>query len=89
MASWMPLWLRHWVPAWTIRLYFRAASTTLPALEDVVADRLLDVDVLARLAGPDRRQRVPVVRRGDRDGVDLVVVEDPAEVLDVLRLGRR
>ncbi len=29
MASWMPLWLRHWVPAWTIRLYFRAASTAL------------------------------------------------------------
>ena len=27
MASWMPLWLRSWVPVWTIRLYFRAVST--------------------------------------------------------------
>ena len=29
MASWIPLWLRHWVPAWTTRLYFLAASTAL------------------------------------------------------------
>ena len=27
MASWIPLWLRHWVPVWTIRSYLRAAST--------------------------------------------------------------
>ena len=59
----------------------------LPSLGNVVADRLLDVNILARLAGPDGRERVPVVGRGDRDGVDLGVVEDPAEVLDVLRLG--
>src|SRR5262249_54021451 len=31
-----------------------------PALTDVVADRLLDVDVLASLHGPDGGQRVPV-----------------------------
>ena len=46
-----------------------------PALVDVVAARLLDVDVLARLAGPDRHQGVPVVRRGDRDRVDRLVLE--------------
>src|SRR5262249_28517324 len=38
-----------------------------PALADVVADRLLDVDVLAVLDGPDGGQRVPVVGRGDAD----------------------
>ena len=52
----------------------------LAAFEDVVAARLLDVDVLARLAGPDRRQRVPVVRRGDADHVDVLAVVDLAEV---------
>ena len=29
IASWMPLWLRHCVPAWTIFWYLRAASTIL------------------------------------------------------------
>ena len=58
-----------------------------PAFADVVADRLLDVDVLAGLAGPDRRQGVPVVGRGDRDGVDRLVVEQAADVLDDRRLG--
>src|SRR5581483_9241665 len=35
-------------------------------LLDVVAARLLDVDVLAGLGAPDGHQGVPVVRRGDR-----------------------
>ena len=56
----------------------------LAALEDVVAARLLDVHVLARLAGPNRQQRVPMVRRGDRDGVEILVVEHLAEVLHAL-----
>src|SRR5262249_24040158 len=55
-----------------------------PALGDVVADRLLDVDVLAVLHGPDGREGVPVVRRGDGDDVDGLVVHDPAQVLLVL-----
>ncbi len=58
-----------------------------PAFAHVVADRLLDIDVLARLACPDRRQGVPVVGRGDRDGVDRFVVEQAANVLH--DLGRR
>ena len=57
-----------------------------PAFVDVVAARFFDVDVLARLAGPDRDQGVPVVGRGDRDGVDRLVVEHAA---DVLHGGRR
>ena len=52
----------------------------LPALDDVVADRLLDVDVLARLAGEDRHERVPVIGRGNRHRIDVAVVEHAAEV---------
>ena len=58
-----------------------------PAFADVVADGLLDIDVLAGLARPDRRQRVPVVGRGDRDGVDRLVVEQAANVLNDLGRG--
>ena len=47
----------------------------------VVRERLLDVDVLAGLAGPDRRQGVPVVRQGDEHRVDALVVEDFAGVV--------
>src|SRR5262249_36468943 len=56
-----------------------------PALDDVVRDRLLDVDVLAGLAGPDRRQRVPVVRRRDDERVNVLLFEDLADVLLGLR----
>ena len=55
------------------------------AFDDVVAARLLDEDVLARLAGPNGQQRVPMVRRHDGDGVERLVVEHAAEVLDALR----
>src|SRR5216117_2146084 len=56
------------------------------ALVDVVAARLLDVNVLAGLARPDGHQRVPVVRRRDRDDVHVLVFEDLADILDRLRL---
>jgi hypothetical protein len=46
-----------------------------------VADGLFHVDVLARLQGPDRQQRVRVVRGRDRDGVDRLVLDQFAEVL--------
>ncbi len=52
----------------------------LAAFPHVVAGGLLDVDVLAGLAGPDGGQRVPVVGRGDGDGVDFLVVEELAHV---------
>ena len=78
--------MRLCVPVWQILLYLRAASTMLAAFADVVADRLLDVDVLARLHRPDGGQRVPVVRRGDADDVDrCVVFHDAAQVLHELR----
>ena len=56
------------------------------AFADVVADRLLDVDVLAGLHRPNGRQGVPVVRRGDRDDVDRLVVKRLADVADELGL---
>ena len=52
-----------------------------PAFMNVVTARLLDVDVFPRLSGPDRHERVPVIGRRDRDHVDVLVLEDPANVL--------
>src|SRR5262249_14950754 len=58
-----------------------------PAFPDVVADRLLDINVLARLHGPDGGQRVPVIRRRDADGVDRFIVHDAPQILHDARLG--
>src|SRR5262249_16311885 len=57
------------------------------ALVNVVADRLLDVHCLAGLARPAGHERVPVVRRRDRDGVEVLVLQGGADVLDRLRFG--
>src|SRR5262249_7974807 len=57
-----------------------------PAFADVVADRLLNVDILAGLQRPDGGQGVPVIGRGDRDDVNVLVFDYPAQVL--LELGR-
>ena len=45
------------------------APDHVEAFVDLVAHRLLDVDVLAGLAGMDGHQGVPVVGRADDDGV--------------------
>ena len=52
----------------------------LPAFPDEVGQRLLDVDVLAGLAGPDRRQGVPVLHRGHGDRVEVLAVHQLADV---------
>ena len=52
---------------------------------DPVRDGLLDVHVLAGRAGIDGHRAVPVVRRRDEHGVDVLAVEDPPVVL--VRLG--
>ena len=54
------------------------------ALVHVVAHRLLDVNMLAGLGAPDRHQRVPVVRRCDRDRIDRLVSQCLANVRDPL-----
>jgi hypothetical protein len=51
-----------------------------PAFPDIVGRGFFDVDVLARLAGPDGRERVPVIGGDDGDGVNLLVVKNHAEV---------
>ena len=53
----------------------------LPPFPDVVRSGLLHEDVLAGLAGPDSGQGVPVVGGGDDDGVDVLVIKDPAHIL--------
>ena len=53
----------------------------LAAFPRIVAERLFHVHVLAGLAGPNRGQRVPMVGRGDHDGIDRLVVQDAAEIL--------
>jgi hypothetical protein len=46
----------------------------------IVAGRLFDVDVLARLAGEHRGRGVPVIGGSDHQGVDRRIVEHAAEI---------
>ncbi len=50
------------------------------AFPNLVRSGLFDVNVFTRLAGPDGRQRVPVVRRGRGDRVDVLAVEQLSHV---------
>src|SRR5262249_24787567 len=45
-------------------------------------DRLFAIDVLACFARGDERQRVPMVRRADDDGVDVYLREQLTEILE-------
>ena len=48
---------------------------------DGVGQRLLDVDVLAGSHGVDQHLAVPMIRRRDEDGVDIVAIEDTPVIL--------
>src|SRR6185295_5229432 len=52
----------------------------LAPFPQVVRARLLDVDVFARLAGPDGDQRVPVIRGRDRHRIDAWILEEPPHI---------
>jgi hypothetical protein len=52
----------------------------LPPFPDVVRERLLDINVFARLTRPDGSQRVPVVGRGHDHRVHVLVVEQAADI---------
>ena len=52
-----------------------------PPLLHVVAAGLLDVDILAGLHRPHGHEGVPVVGGGDRDDIDVVPLEEAADVL--------
>src|SRR5262249_16750828 len=56
------------------------------AFPNVVAARLFNIDVFACLSGPDRHQGVPVIGRGDGDGIDVAVLQGAAYVLHFARL---
>ncbi len=61
-------------------IVFARRRDNLLRLEHIVRARLLDIDVLARLAGPDGLQCVIVIGRGDRNGVDVFVFEQLAKI---------
>src|SRR5262249_49710644 len=63
-----------------LRLLYRVHDG--PALGDIVGERLLAIDVLAGAGGLDARDRVPVVRRGDDHGVDVLASQHVAEVVE-------
>src|SRR5882762_7917151 len=46
-----------------------------------MTQRLFDVDIFARLTGPDGQKRVPVIRRGDGDDIEFLVLKGLANVL--------
>ena len=60
-------------------VFFRGLDH-LEAFIDVVGHWFLDVHVLAGLARPDGGERMPVVGRGGRNRVDVLVVEDLPDI---------
>ena len=52
----------------------------LTPFKPVVRAGLLHVNIFAGLAGPDRHQRVPVIGRGDGNGVNIFVLKQPSNV---------
>ena len=60
------------MPICTSLPYFCCACDQQRALGGVMAAGLFDVDVLARLQAEDGHGRMPVVGRGDGDGVDVL-----------------
>jgi len=57
----------------------------LSALADIVRHRLFDIDVFAGLTGHDGPQRVPMVRSGVDNGIDVAIIEGLAEILNEFR----
>jgi len=72
-----------------LRAHLHQLSVFLLGLDEhlsfggIVAAGLLDVDVLAGLQASDGHGRVPMVGRGDGDGVYIFVLENFAEVFSV------
>jgi hypothetical protein len=54
-----------------------------------MGNRLFDIDVLARLTGPNGHQRVPMIRRRNDNCVNVFAVEQSAEVFDAIHLASR
>jgi hypothetical protein len=52
---------------------------------NVVTEGLLHINVLACLTGEHRRNRVPMVRRGDQHGINVLLFEQAAEIFVFFR----
>src|SRR5581483_2080231 len=50
------------------------------AFDQIMSDRLLDIDVLSRLAGPDGCERMPMIAGSDGNGIDGPVIKDTAQI---------
>ena len=74
------------MPSWTTRALLACDLHHGLALPGIVATRLLDVHVLARLAGQDRCRRVPMVGGCADQDIDLVIVQDATKILHALAL---
>src|SRR4029077_17771050 len=61
-------------------------SHQLPPFKRVMRAGFLHIDIFPGLAAPDGHQRVPMIRRGNRDGIDILVLEQSANVHVRLRL---
>ena len=72
--------VRPWAPTCTLRLVLASRRHHGPPLAHRDRSRLLDVDVLARLASVDGLHRVPVIGRSDHDGVDVLAQTNVAIV---------
>ena len=70
-----------------MRLLTRAAFTMGGPSSDLERERLLDVDVFARVQRVDADGRVPVIGRGDQDGIHLLHLEHLAVIGEVSRVG--
>ena len=47
---------------------------------EIVTDGLLDIDILAGFTGPDRLQGMPVIGRGQRDGMQVITFQQSSEI---------
>src|SRR5438128_10810231 len=59
----------------------------LPAFPNIVANRLFDIDVLAGLNGPNRAEGMPMVGRGKSNHINVLVLEQLADVGITFELG--
>src|SRR5438552_8147425 len=54
---------------------FPGSLDQLLAFPNIVGTGLLDISVLASLHGPDASQSMPVIRGGETDGIDFLIIE--------------
>lgn len=67
-------------------IVFLGSAHELAAFPKIVRAGLFDVHIFARLARPDGDERVPVIWRGDRDGVYGFIFEQLAHIHKSLRV---